>query len=238
MRKLAMLLLWCGLFARVNSYAQQAATWDLARDLQISFTQGSNGVWYFMESETRVHDPAVYRLLPRYLNPCQSPWTLSAKRVFAGVGCWQGTEAHTPGRGGFGLKTEVAFNFTNKRVYGTELGPYLPHTVFLLPTWDRYAIVAWQSPITGVVNVTGWFAFLAFQPGGVGLNWSVDKGDHSLLAGHVFTGPDRAPINLPNLPVAKGDVLYFMTDNDWGCGLGALCQPIPLNFGVTITQVQ
>ena len=237
MKRILMVLLWCGLFASSSSFGQETATWDLARDLQISFTQGANRVWYFMESESRVHHPALYRLLPRYLNPCQGAWTVSARKVFVGVGCWHGTEAHTPGPGGYGLKTEIAFNFTNKRVYGSELGPYLPHTVFLLPTWDRFAIVAWQSPITGVVNVTGWFAFVAFQPGGVGLNWSVDKGDHSLTAGHVFS-PDRAPINLPNVAVAKGDVLYFIADNDWGCGLGALCATIPLHFRVTISQVQ
>jgi hypothetical protein len=112
MKKLATIFLWCGVFASLSSYAQEAPTWDLARDLQISFTQGANGVWYFMESESRVHDPAVYRLLPKYLRPCQSH-----RKVFAGVGCWQGTKTHTPELyPGSQLKTEVAFNFTNKYV--------------------------------------------------------------------------------------------------------------------------
>ena len=76
MKRTVMMLLCCGLFASHSSFAQEMPTWDLARDLQISFTQGANGVWYFMESESRVHDPAVYRLLDQYRAPCLSLYPL------------------------------------------------------------------------------------------------------------------------------------------------------------------
>src|SRR5512146_1512961 len=113
MKNLAFIFFLFSLFMSLSSNAQVAAAWDLARDLQISFTQGANGVWYFMESESLAHDPSVYRLLPKYLAPCLGP-----DEVFRGVGCWRGTEAHVPNcvGPGCGLNTEVAFNFTNRLV--------------------------------------------------------------------------------------------------------------------------
>ena len=47
-------------------YSGHASVWDLAKDVgvssnQISFNQGSNDVWYFMESHTIAHNPTVRR---------------------------------------------------------------------------------------------------------------------------------------------------------------------------------
>jgi hypothetical protein len=182
MKRTLIVLFWCGLAVSLSSFAQEMPTWDLSRDLQISFTQGSNGVWYFMESASRVHDPALYRLLPRYLAPCQN-----AERTFAGVGCWHGTEDQIPDcfGAGCGLKTEVAFNFTSKPVpYQEALGSYVPHMARLMATWDRYAIVAWQSPLTGFVKVSARFGFQNII--GIGMDWSVDKGAVSRLRNGTF----------------------------------------------------
>jgi hypothetical protein len=237
MKKIVIVFLWLGLFASLNLNAQEMPTWNLARDLQISFAQGSNGVWYFMESESRVHDPAVYRLLPRYRNPCQSFGV-----VYAGVGCWQGTEAHIPGmRGSGNPKTEVAFNFTNKTVgacdeivCGVRVPGYLPHMARLLATWERFAIVAWQSPVRGVVKVSARFMWRVL-PVGDTVNWSLDKGSQTLRSGMLWGPEPNGVVRLSRLPVAKGDVLYFIADYD-NSQLGF--DPLVVDLRVTITQVQ
>lgn len=241
MKRTLLVLLWWGLFASLNSYAQEMPTWDLSRDLQISFAQGANGVWYFMESESRVHEPSVYRLLPQFLAPCQNP-----EGIFAGVSCWQGSEAHMPdcSRLGCGLKTEVAFNFTNKVIgYHCEeadcvAAGYLPHTARVLATWERFAIVAWQSPLTGFVKVSGRVGWrLRFK--GTSVFWSFDKGKETLRTGNIgsFT-EDRQLIRLSRVQVAKGDVLYFILDGLQafldGDGPGAN----PVDLSLVISQVQ
>jgi hypothetical protein len=72
MNRLAIVLVSFGLFVSPRLFSQQMPTWELARDSQIPFTQGADGVWYFMESEARVHDPSRYRLLTRFLVPCKN----------------------------------------------------------------------------------------------------------------------------------------------------------------------
>jgi hypothetical protein len=237
MKKLAIVFFAFGLFLCLSSYAQEMPTWDLSRDLQISFTQGSNGVWYFMESASRVHDPAVYRLLPRYLNPCQNLGV-----VYAGVGCWQGTEAHIPGTVGPGNpKTEVAFNFTTKLVGGCDeivcgvrVPGYLPHKTRLRATWERFAIVAWQSPLTGAVKVSAKFGWRVL-PVGDTVNWSFDKGSQTLRSGLLWGPEPNGVVRFARLSVAKGDVLYFIADYS-NSDLGF--DPLVVDLNVTISQVQ
>jgi len=242
MKRILMVFLWCGLFTSLSSYAQQMPTWDLAKDLQISFTQGANGVWYFMESESRVHDPAAYKLLPKFLAPCQNP-----EGIFAGVGCWQGTEAIVPDCfAGCGLKTEIAFNFTDKLLgfcgaecvfegFDSSAG-YLPHSARVLATWERFAIVAWQSPLTGFVKVSGRIGWRNFKATSV--FWSFDKGKETLRTGNIgsFT-EDRQLIRFSRVQVKKGDVLYFILDGLQafldGDGPGAN----PVDLSLVISQV-
>jgi hypothetical protein len=242
MKRILMVLLWCGLFVPLSSYAQETATWNLARDLQISFTQGSDGVWYFMESEARVHDPSVYRILPRFLAPCQNP-----EGIFAGIGCWQGTEDILPNCfAGCGLKTEIAFNFTDKPIGVCDLdcqlegnfdgAGYLPHTARVLATWQRFAIVAWQSPLTGFVKVSGQVTWRS--PKVTAVDWFFDKGKETLRAGHVgCCNESRQLIRFSRVRVHKGDVLYFILDGlqpmQDGDGPGAN----PVDLKLVISQV-
>lgn len=235
MKRSLMLLLWCGLFASLTAYSQETATWDLSRDLQISFTQGSNGVWYFMESKSRVHDPAVYRLLPKYLAPC-----LNHDGVVAGVGCWQGSEAVWEDHPWWTLKGEVAFNFTDQPIdyspgYDNFNPGYFPHRARMVATWKRFTMVAWQSPITGFVRVSTRLSFRI--AGAISEDYFIDKGNKTLRSGSIGVGSDYEPrINISRLPVAKGDVLYFGLD-----GLqGFMDEPVgvyPVDLQVTITQV-
>jgi hypothetical protein len=239
MKKLAIVLMSLGLFLSPRLFSQEMPTWDLARDLQISFTQGADGVWYFMESESITHDPSVYRLLPQYLAPCLSP-----NEVFRGVGCWRGSEAILPGCFGArcGLKTEVPFNFTNNLVgfcrpcyeNGMSFGEigYNAHTVRMVANWERFAIVAWQSPLTGVVKVSARIRWRV--PLVTSVAWSVDKGNQTLRSGRIGIGTgheDAGKVNLSSLQVAKGDVLYFIADYSWY----EVLEPSPVDLRVTIS---
>ena len=227
MRKLAIIFFSFGLFVSLSSQAQVVATWDLSRDLQISFTQGANGVWYFMESEALVHDPAVYRLLTRY----------SARCGFDGLGCWRGIEDHPSICPECVENTLVAFNFTNK-VIGANDEQYIrgfkPHTVRLLPSSERFVIVAWQSPVTGTVKVSARFTQRT-GPIVDDVAWSVEKGTETLRSGHIGAGYDFLGLaRLSNVRVAKDDVLYFVVSNNFA-GFGSYFW---VDLQVTITQVQ
>jgi hypothetical protein len=212
------------IFLFVSMFANAQATWDLVKDVQqtsnqISFQQGTNGVWYFMESAIRVHDPQVYRFLPQYVTPCPA----QDIPFIVGLACWQGPEQVGP-------PTEVAANMTDQAV-GNFMLYYPPHSVLISPTSDRYVIVAWRSPINGDVRVKGEFVYpntnFANQ-----LMWSVDKGKQTLRSGWVQGGGFNGIFNL-TLAVSKGEVLYFIVDDPDGyCCLGIT----HINLHVTITQ--
>jgi hypothetical protein len=197
--------------------------------LQRSFTQGSDHVWYFMESESLAHDPGSYRLLPEYRFPC---WESGF-----GVGCWQGSWAHYPD-GTIVIRTAVNFNFTNQPIGKTDYDAgSLPHTARLTPTWERLAIVAWQSPVAGTIRVSARFRERTSEyPPCISMGWSIEKGTQTVKSGRI--GPcgydDGALTSISRLPVAKNDVLYFIVDDSWHAS-DYISDGVDLS--VTITQV-
>jgi hypothetical protein len=214
-------------------YAQ--TTWDLAKDLgqapnQISFDQGSNQTWYFMESASRVHDPTQYHFMSQYLQPCQSS---GSGDTVIGVGCWHGTESKFLD---LRLTPEIAFNFTNDLLDAKEEAyvGYQPRAMLITASWERFAMVAWRSPITGAVMINGEFGWRNFF-NAVAVTWTVDKGSSTLKSGTLYGGGFKGPVHIGRLPVSKGDVLYFIVDNynDESC----YCA-MPVDFRVAITQVQ
>jgi hypothetical protein len=229
MKKLAIVLLFCGLFLSSSSLAQVMPTWDLSRDLQRSFTQRSDGVWYFMESGSLVHDPASYRLLPEYRFPCSESGF--------GLGCWQGSWASYPD-GRIVIRTAVSFNFTTRLIGRTDNDAgFLPHIARLTPTWERLAIVAWQSPVAGTIKVSARFRErIPEEPACISMGWSIEKGAQTLKSGRI--GPcatdDGARATISRLPVAKNDVLYFIVDDSWHAS-DYISDGVDLQ--VTITQV-
>jgi hypothetical protein len=232
MKKLAITIFCCALFASPRMYAQ--TTWDLSQDLggasnEISFNEGSNQTWYLMESTTRVHDPTGYVFLTQYQATCQSAVTGD---TVTGLGCWHGTEAHHV----TSLKTEVAFNFTDQTLDSQVDGypGYLPHSLLMTATWDRYVIVAWRSPITGSVNLKGAFGWRNFFISDVVL-WSLDKGNTTLKSGMLWGAQPRGDLTLSGLPVKTGEVLYFIVDfpNYESC----YCAE-PVDLRVAVTQAQ
>jgi hypothetical protein len=70
--------------------AKKVRTWNIPADIlasqnQLSFNQGAEGAWYFMEAFSTVHDPRTYRLLHYYTAPCNN-W-----EPVVGAGCWEST---------------------------------------------------------------------------------------------------------------------------------------------------
>jgi hypothetical protein len=234
MGRLVIVILCCTVCAVPHTHAQ--TTWDLSRDLgsassQVSFNQGSNQTWYLMESATRSHDPSQYLFLTKYLAPCQSAVTGD---TVTGLGCWHGTEANYLTQH---LKTEAGFNFTNQTLdfkdYEGFTG-YLAHSLLITANWERFVIVAWRSPIGGVVNLKGAFGWRN-EYNADNVLWYLDKGATTVKSGDLSPWQPRGSLNLSGLKVQKGEVLYFIIDDpnyeDCYCAK-------PVDLRVTITRVQ
>ena len=205
----------------VYSLAVTAAaqtTWKLSKNLlatnnQISFNQGVNGVWYFMRSTSLAHKPKTYQFLSAYFEPCVSD---SFSHFADGMACWQNPNLE---RGIYPIPL-VGVNFT----YLTQLpnGEFgiPPRSVFIHPSSSELAVIAWKSPITGLVNVAGLFSDLD-PTAGNGIIWSVDiwsasKGNQTLASGAIPNGGPAQTFSLTGVSVSVGQVLYFVVDPNSG----------------------
>jgi len=93
-------------FYAFHGVALAQSTWKLSSSLletsnQISFNQGSNSVWYFLQSRSSKHDPKTYEFLPSYSAPCRSS---GAETLIDGVTCpgpgfWAGGPSFAERRG-------------------------------------------------------------------------------------------------------------------------------------------
>jgi len=155
----------------VTAAQAQRPTWNLSQNLrasnnEISFNQGSNGVWYFMESASEQHIPSTYSFLPVYVAPC----TGGIREVpIIGVNCWRDIslqEQHAP---------LVGVNFTNQTQVFNLTDTIPPHAVWMHPAPGNFVMVAWKSPLHAIVSVTG--AFTDNDPVcGNGILWFIEKG--------------------------------------------------------------
>jgi hypothetical protein len=204
----------------------QKQGWNLSRDIraaasQISFAQGSNGVWYFMESASLRHNPEIYSFLSDYAAPCVGN---PAGTLIDGLACWQDpshTIDHAP---------LVAVNFTNQIQYPLYF-PIPPHAVIMHPAPDRFAIVAWKSPVKAIVKVSAAFTDLDAACGN-GILWSVDKGGERIVKGDLPNGGSQTFV-IPSVAVLAGQVLYFVVDPKDG---DYICDATQVD--VTINQIQ
>ena len=76
--------------------------------------------------------------------------------------------------------------------------------------FGELAIVAWKSPITGTVTVSGFFSDI--DPNcGDGIVWSVDKGGGArLTSGAIGNGEPPQSYSIAGVPVIAGQALYFV----------------------------
>src|SRR5215471_17789465 len=89
------------------------ARWELPGDVlgtsnQISFNQGANEVWYFMEGISLVHNPVTYQFLPKYSAVCPSTAGV------VGLACWWDTLEPT---NSFAAYPHIGANVTDHDVF-------------------------------------------------------------------------------------------------------------------------
>jgi hypothetical protein len=114
----------------VTSIAQ--STWKLSTNVlltsnEISFNQGSNGVWYFMQSSSSKHDPKTYKFLSEYSAPCNSN---PIEVLIPGVDCWLNSKLDPVGNNlplvgvNFTYHTPVQQQFRDSTAVGVD-APWL-----------------------------------------------------------------------------------------------------------------
>jgi hypothetical protein len=185
------------------------ARWNLAEDIrttgnQIGFNQGAGGVWYFMTSAGVTHNPLIYRFIRHFNAPALAFG--GGITIPEGFSCWQEAD----------VLPDVCFNFTDHPVT-LESFDVPPQTVDMHPTPDGFSIVAWKSPLTGIVGIRG--SFTDLDPNcGNGVLWSIDKNARTLLSGDLYNGASQR--FSPRVRVDQDDVLYFIVDakNSDFCG--------------------
>lgn len=200
----------CTILCAFAVTANAQITWKLSKDLletnnQISFNQGANKVWYFLQSKSFVHDPRTYQFLSAYYEPCVSD---AASNWVDGMPCWQNPQVDVRG---YRLPL-VGINATYTAQVVKNF-PFPPRSVFVHPSISGLAIIGWKSPFTGMVNVSGFFSDL--DPTGFnGVIWSVDLGSQTLATGIIANGGPAQTFSLNDVFVKSGQVLYFIVDPD------------------------
>ena len=209
--QLSLCIVLCALVA--TSKAQ--STWKLSRDVlltsnEISFNQGSNGAWYFMQSSSSKHDPKTYKFLSEYSAPCNSN---PIEVLIPGVDCWLNSKVDPVGNNA----PLVGVNFTYHTQFSNNVG-IPPRSVWMHPGYfGELAIVAWKSPITGTVTISGFFSDI--DPNcGDGIIWSVDKStlqaNQTLTTGTIANGGSPQSYSLSGISISTGQLLYFIVDRN------------------------
>jgi hypothetical protein len=225
-------ILCMGLYALAVTATAQT-TWKLSKDLlatnnQISFSQGANGAWYFLQSSSLKHLPDTYQFLSAYLGSCVSP----ENPPIDGLACWRNP---VPAADGNQLPL-VGVNFTSVTQHpdsghGDPFG-IPPRSVWMHPGEVGLGIIGWKSPLTGSVNVAGFFSDLDPNCGN-GVIWSVDRGPQKLANGRIANGGPPQKFSLTGVSVVTGQVLYFLVNPNGG---DYFCDSTGVD--VTISQVQ
>jgi hypothetical protein len=84
--------------------------------------------------------------------------------------------------------------------------------------FSELGVIGWKSPLTGSVNVAGFFSDLDPNCGN-GIIWSVDKGSQTLATGTIANGGSAQTYSLTGISIVAGQVLYFIVDPnlDYSC---------------------
>jgi len=194
--------------------ATAQTTWKLSKDLlatnnQISFSQGANGVWFFLQSDFFVHHPITYKLLSAYYMPCVSD---SISHFVDGMACWQNPNLE---RNIYRIPL-VGMNATYASQSPNGAFEIPKRSVFMHPSTSGLAIIGWKSPITGSVDVAGFFSHLD-QSCGNGVIWYVDiwaaaGGNRQLATGTIPNGGPPQTFSVPVVSIGAGQLLYFVVD--------------------------
>jgi hypothetical protein len=227
LKSLLLSVLFLVLTTYVTGENLKVRAWHIPEDVlgthnQLSFNQGAKDVWYFMESLAADHDPLTYKLLHDYEAPCDN---LGAFKPVVGGACWEGSHVLADGQ----HSPFITVNFTDHPLPISVDWP--AESLFLNPSPESLAIVAWKSPDSGRVRVMGSFAQFNATCGN-GIRWSVDKGGDTLASGDIASGGGSQTFDLKDVTVKRDDVLYFTVDS-----LGdRFCDEAPLNITITMAK--
>ena len=200
MKAIYKLVILCIAINALAVTATTQTTWKLSENLlatnnQISFNQGSNGVWYFLQSSSFQHDPKTYKFLSEYSSPCKSN---PIQVLIDGVTCWINPVLDLVGNNA----PIVMVNFTYATQFTNNFG-IPPRSVVMHPGMGGLAIIGWKSPTTGTVNIAGYFSDIDPNCDN-GVIWSVDKGSQTLASGTIANGGPFQSFNLVGVPVVVG----------------------------------
>jgi hypothetical protein len=179
------LIILCMAIYALAVTATAQTTWKLSKDLlatnnQISFNQGANGV---VVTFCRVAPLGIFQEPTSFCLLYDEPCALNAVSLLIdGLACWRNPNSAADGSKLpiVGVNVNYAAQFPN--------GFGIPgRSVWVHPGVSGLGIIGWKSPITGSVNVAGFFSDLDPNCGN-GIIWSVDKGNSTLTRGTIPNG--------------------------------------------------
>jgi hypothetical protein len=195
-------------------------TWDLARDMQTNAlsahplnpfadAQGNPGVWELMLSSGRSRDPATFSDLNVVTEGDSSEACTKADGARSyppGVVTWNKGPLRT------GPYAQATVNTTHTPV-GTPCAPgqvLAPHRVFVHPGPANDAVIAWHSPIRGVVSLR-FRVSDADCGGGDGIAWYIERETTQISSGAFGNCGSEMRLSGP-ISVNRGTTLYFLID--------------------------
>jgi hypothetical protein len=92
------------------------------------------------------------------------------------------------------------------------------------PWFDKFPVVGWRSPVTGIVNIAG--TFLDLDPSGNGVLWNIDKGSTSLSQGLV--NGNSQDFLLTNVSVNQNDYIYFFVQHNNDVASDSTCLDVAI----------
>jgi hypothetical protein len=183
-------------------------SWNLASDFRISPNQenpnrdscNNLGIWEFMGSTSLTRDPLTYYRASTFI---------PATGGYTGLDFWFGTYQDSNGR-----FPGIGFNGSGQtRVFGNITFPV--NAVDIHPAPNQMGIIAWHSPISGYISVTGGVS--DNDPGGGdGILWYIDQNSTGVASGGISNGGSQAfasglgGANLNTISVVAGDVIYLV----------------------------
>jgi hypothetical protein len=185
--------------------------WNLARDLLANVKANSPTnpfadsyahpqVWHMMFASGSAYDPATYGDIPNEALVLNTACSLP----MPGYSSWLYTKAQT------GINTAT----TTINGVACAVGQVLPPLkAFAHPGPNNLVLFGWQSPVAGLVSISGTFSDDDCSSGN-GIAWHVDHSHAGVvvaMATGAFgnCGKDQQQLNAE---VAVGDYLYFIVD--------------------------
>lgn len=180
-------------------------SWNLATDFRVSPNQqnpnqdscNNLGIWDFKGSASLTRTPANYYL-----------FTIFGNGGIPGLSVWSGNYVDSNGQ-----FPHIGFNASGATVFSGGV-TWPANTIDVHPAPSQLAIMAWHSPVSGYVSVTGGVS--DNNPScGDGILWYIDKNSTNVASGGHPNGGSQTFANgtggtgLNSLAVSSNDVIYL-----------------------------